>query len=323
MPTRLVLDCDTGTDDAVAIMLAALHPQLQLEAVTTVNGNVPVTNCTENSLRVLEYIGRSEVPVYEGAAEPIARRDFPVARSQRGTHQVHGNYLDIPPATRRKQAGAAASFLVRHFAEAARAGDPLVLVAVGPLSNLALALKLDPAFERNVKRLVIMGGAHEIGNVTPSAEFNIWGDPEAAKVVLGSGIDEIVLVPLDATHKALVSGADCQGLRSLGTPAGVAAATFVERRIGGYDASQPMDRLGAAPVHDALCIAFLVDPSVISIEKYFVDVETQGDLTIGRTVVDTHKRSGREPNVWVALDADETKFVQMLMATFSVRAAVK
>jgi len=213
----------------------------------------------------------------------------------------------------------AADFLVRHFAEAARAGQPPVLVAVGPLSNLALALKLDPDFERNVKRLVIMGGGHEVGNVTPAAEFNIWGDPEAAKVVLGSGIDQVVLVPLDATHKALVSGEDCQRLRGLGTPAGVAAATFVERRIGGYDGSQPMHRLGAAPVHDALCIAFLVDPSVISIDKYFVDVETQGDMTIGQTVVDTHHRSGRDPNVWVALDADEAKFVQILIDTFSIR----
>ena len=130
-------------------------------------------------------------------------------------------------------------------------------------------------------------------------------------------------MPLDATHKALVSGADCQRLRGLGTPAGVAAATFVERRIGGYDESQPMDRLGAAPVHDALCIAFLVDPSVISIQKYFVDVETQGDLTIGQTVVDTHQRSGRQPNVWVALDADEPKFVQMLIDTFSIRVPVR
>jgi inosine-uridine nucleoside N-ribohydrolase len=277
-----------------------------------------VTNCTENSLRVLDYIGRSEVPVYEGAAQPLARRDFPLPRSQRGAHEVHGDYLDIPPATTRKQAGAAADFLVQHFAEAARGGDPPVLVAVGPLSNLALALKLDPAFERNVKRLVIMGGGHDVGNVTASAESNIWRDPEAAKVVLSSEIDEIVLVPLDATHKALVSAADCQRLRALGTPAGVAAATFVERRIGGYDESQPMDRPGAAPVHDALCIAFLVDPSVISINRYFVDVETQGDLTIGRTVVDTHNRSGHDPNVSVALDADEAKFVQILVDTFSI-----
>ncbi|HUB71135.1 MAG TPA: nucleoside hydrolase [Acidimicrobiales bacterium] len=322
MAHRLVLDCDTGTDDAVAIMLAALHPDLDLVGVTTVNGNVPVTNCTENSLRVLDHISRSEVPVYEGASEPIARPDFPLPRAQRGTSKVHGEYLDIPPARSKKQQETAANYLVREFAKAAASGEQLTLVAVGPLTNVALALKLDPNFKRNVSKLVIMGGGHEVPNVTPSAEFNIWGDPEGARVVLTSGIDEIVLVPLDATHKALVSLDDCEELRGLGTPAGEATATFVERRIHAYDESQPMGRLGAAPVHDALCIAFLVDPSVIPIDKYYVDVETEGPLTVGRTVVDTHRRSGKEPNVWVALDADEKKFVRMLIETFgSPRAA--
>lgn len=321
MAQQLVLDVDTGTDDAVAIMLAALHPDLELLAVTTVNGNVPVRNCTENSLRTLDYIGRRQVPVYEGAAEPIARGDFPVPRAQRGISNVHGEYLDIPPARSRKQAEIAADFLVRHFASPAGGGPKATLVATGPLTNVALALKLDPAFKENVKRLVIMGGGHEVPNVNASAEFNIWGDPEAAAVVLSSGIEEIVLVPLDATHRALVSLSDCEELRALGTPAGQATATFVERRIHAYDESQPMARLGAAPVHDALCIAFLVDPSVISIEKYFVAVETHGELTVGRTVVDTHSRSGKEPNVWVALDADEKKFVRMLVETFRAPAA--
>ena len=187
---------------------------------------------------------------------------------------------------------------------------------MGPLTNVALALKLDPNFKRNVKKLVIMGGGHEVPNVTPSAEFNIWGDPEGARVVLTSGIDDIVLVPLDATHKALLSLSDCQELRGLGTPAGEATAIFVERRIHAYDESQPMARLGASPVHDALCIAYLVDPSVVAGDKYHVDVETHGELTVGRTVVDTHHRSGKRPNVWVALDADEKKFVRMLVETF-------
>jgi len=211
---------------------------------------------------------------------------------------------------------AAAVFLVNHFAQAAAAGEDVTLVAVGPLTNVAMALKLDVMFHKNVKRLVIMGGGHEVPNVTPSAEFNIWADPEAAHVVMTSGIEEIVLVPLDATHQALVSTDDCAKLRELGTAAGEATAIFTERRIRAYDASQPMARSNAAPVHDALCIAFLVERSVIDINKYWVDVETYGALTVGRTVVDTHRRSGQEPNVWVALGADENMFVRMLISTF-------
>jgi inosine-uridine nucleoside N-ribohydrolase len=316
MSVRLILDVDTGTDDAVAIMLAALHRDLELVAVTTVNGNVPVDHCTENSLRVLDHIGRGEVPVYEGSSTPFARPDFPVPRVQGQVSAVHGSYLDIPAARSVKKTGSAAHFLTHYFAKEREEGTETTLVATGPLSNVALALKLDPDFKSNVKRLVIMGGGHQVVNVTASAEANFWHDPEAAQVVLSSGIEEIVLVPLDATHRALVSRDDCARLRSLGTPAGEATALFVERRIAAYGPSQPMGRSDAAPVHDALCVAFLVDPSVISIEKYGVEVETCGQLTLGRSVVDTHRRSGREPNVWVALDANERKFVEMLVATF-------
>ncbi len=320
MPTRLVLDCDTGDDDAVAIMLAALHPDLELVAVTTVNGNVEVSYCTDNSLRVLDHIGRGVIPVYEGAASPLARDDFPIPRAVLPSHTDNPHYsksLNLPAANTTKQSESAAEFLVRCFRQSYETEQELVLVAVGPLTNLALATKLDPGFCSHVKRLVIMGGGHEAGNETPSAEFNIWADPEAARVVLTSGIEEIVLVPLDATHRALVSGDDCARLRSLGTAAGRATAMLVEQRIRFYGQWQPMDRSNSVPVHDALCVAYLVDPSVISVQKYWVDVETHGEVTLGRTVIDTHGHSRREPTVWVALDSDETKFVATLMETFA------
>jgi purine nucleosidase/ribosylpyrimidine nucleosidase len=314
---RLVLDVDTGTDDAIAIMLAALHPNLDLVAVTTVNGNVPVDVATENSLRVLDYVGRGDIPVYSGCADPLARWDFPIPRNVRGEIEMHGMYLDIPKAASRKQDLPAASFLVEHFARTAAAGDETVLVATGPLTNLALAMKLDPRFRRNVSRLIVMGGGHEIPSVNASAEFNFWVDPEAAHVVLSSGVGEITMVPLDATHQALVSKEDCRRFRELGTPAGVATATFVERRIQAHSASQPLSRPDVAAVHDALCVACLAQPEVIGVEKYWVDVETCGPLTLGRSVIDTHRRQGLDPNVWVALRADEKQFVEMLMATFS------
>lgn len=314
MAQQLILDVDTGTDDAVALMLAALHPDLELIGATTVNGNVPVDYCTENSLRTFDWIGVS-IPVYEGVAKPIARDDFPVPRGDvQSTSAVHGGYLDVPPAKSSKAATGAIEFLIETYRAAT---EPIILVPVGPLSNIATALAVEPRLRDWIPELVIMGGAHHHGNVTPRAEFNIWADPEASRAVIGSGIAKITLVPLDATHRALVSLDDCAALRALGTPAGEAAARFTERRIHGYDTTQPMTRPHAAPVHDALAVAAIIDPSVITTRFLHVDVETGGELTVGETVVDTNFRSRRDPNVHVALDADEPKFVTMLLETFA------
>ncbi|HSL77590.1 MAG TPA: nucleoside hydrolase [Candidatus Limnocylindrales bacterium] len=314
MPTKLILDVDTGTDDAVALMLGALHPDLELIAATTVNGNVPVAYCTENSLRVFDHIG-VPVPVYEGVAKPIERDDFPIPRGDiQSSSAVHGGYLDIPPSRSIKQPTGAVEFLIETYRATT---EEIVLVPVGPLSNVATALLKEPRLKDRIPELVIMGGANRYGNVTPRAEFNVWADPEAARAVINSGVRKITLVPLDATHQALVSLDDCAALRALGTPAGDAAATFTERRIQGYDTTQPMKRPNAAPVHDALAVASLVDPSVITTHHLHVDVETSGELTVGETVVDTNFRSGREPNVHVALDADERTFVAMLLETFA------
>jgi inosine-uridine nucleoside N-ribohydrolase len=319
MPRKLILDVDTGTDDAVALMLAALHPELELMAATTVNGNVPVDYCTENSLRVFDHIG-IPVPVYEGVAKPIERADFPIPRGDiQSSNAVHGGYLDIPSSRSTKQSTGAVEFLIETYRAAT---DEIVLVPVGPLSNIATALIREPRLRDLVPELVIMGGANRYGNVTPRAEFNVWADPEAARIVVNSGIRKITLVPLDATHQALVSLDDCAALRALGTPAGDAAATFTERRIHGYDTTQPMKRPNAAPVHDALAVASLVDPSVITTHHLHVDVETKGELTVGETVVDTNFRSRREPNVHVALDANERAFVAMLLETFARTPAV-
>lgn len=317
MGTKLILDVDTGTDDAVALMLAALHPELELVGATTVTGNVLVETTTENTLRVFDHIG-VDVPVHRGLARPIARDDLPVPRTTPppGKTYVHGEFLDIPPSRSAARQANAVEFLVETYRAAT---DQIVLVPTGPLSNIAAALRVEPRLAELVPRTVIMGGAHHTGNITPRAEFNIWADPEAAKVVLGAGLRNLTLVPLDATHKALVSLDDCARLRDLGTPAGDATATFVERRIRGYDENQPMSRRGAAPVHDALCVAYLVEPSILTTRDLFVDVEVHGEATVGETVVDVAGRSGREPNAAVAFDADEQAFVDLLLKTFAAR----
>jgi inosine-uridine nucleoside N-ribohydrolase len=313
--TKLLLDVDTGTDDAVALMLAALHPDLDLVGATTVNGNVPVDMTTENTLRVFDHIGRN-VPVYRGLAAPLVRPDFPVPRDTPipGTTRVHGGYLDIPPSRSAAAVGSAVEFLIETYRNAT---DEIILVPTGPLTNVAAALKLEPRLVRLIPEIVLMGGGHYCGNITPLAEFNVWADPEAARVVFTCGIPRLTIVPLDATHRALLTLADCDALDALGTPAATACATFTRRRIAGYDTDQPMERPGTAPVHDALCVAAVIDRSVITTRRVHADVETHGELTVGQTVFDVAARGGQPPNADVAFDADERKFVGLLLSTFA------
>jgi inosine-uridine nucleoside N-ribohydrolase len=318
VPRNLILDVDTGTDDAVAIMLAALHPELNLLACTTVNGNIPVHRCTDNTLRVLDHIGRSDIEVHEGLVRPIVRTDFPVPRRIRDeAGRYHPDVLPIAPSERSKSATGAVEFLIETYRAATQA---IVLVPVGPLSNIAAALALDPKFAERVPEIVIMGGAHAIGNVTPSAEFNIWADPEAAAVVFAAGFAKLTLVTLDATHRALITQQDCTELEALGTPAGQAAASFIGHRIVVHDEDQQQAIPHSTPVHDALAVGSLVQPSVISTRRLHVAVETQGTLTIGRTVIDTHFRGSGSPNCDVALDADAAEFLALLLRTFAAKA---
>ncbi|HEX4444181.1 MAG TPA: nucleoside hydrolase [Galbitalea sp.] len=319
-PIDVILDCDTGTDDAVAIMLAALSPRINLLAVTTVNGNVPTEVVTENTLRVLSHIDRADVAVYEGARHPLHRDDFPVPRDKNMTFPMHGTYLDLPPSGGERQPEDAVEYLCRKVRAGAKADRAVTLVATGPLTNIAACVERDPDFVAGVATLIVMGGGHAIGNVTPSAEFNFWADPEAAKIVVGAGFRDLVIVPLDATHRALVSLADCAALRGLGTPAGDATAMVIEQRIHAHDASQPMEHRGTAPVHDALCVALLLDDGVVELARLHVDVETTGDLTVGRSVIDVHHRSGKPANARVALGAAPERFVALLLKTFSPRA---
>lgn len=307
MTTKIILDVDTGTDDAVALMVAALSPDIELVGATTVNGNTAVHNCTENTLRVFDWIGMPSIPVHQGMTRPLARAQM-AQRNPAG--RIHGDLLDLPPArTATVQPGHGVDWLIDTYL--ASDGD-ITLVPVGPLTNIATAIQKEPRILEKIPEIVIMGGAHDHGNSTASAEFNIWLDPEAARIVVNAG-RPIRMVPLDATHRALVSLDDCVALRALGTPAGEAAARFVEKRIEGYDATQPMHRSGAAPVHDALAVCAVIDPTIITTHFIPVDVETQAELSVGRTVCDFRFRSGLPANVHFAMDADEPKFVRMLL----------
>jgi inosine-uridine nucleoside N-ribohydrolase len=252
------------------------------------------------------------VSVYRGAAQPLLPSGAVRDHADAG-RRIHGEYLDLPEARSRAQPLPAARFLVDAFDGA----SDLTLVPTGPLTNIATALLLDPGLAERIPRLVLMGGGHLRSNATASAEFNIWADPEAARIVLRSGIRNLTVVPLDATHEALITGADCDRLAALGTPAGTAAAPIIRTRIAGYGAIQPPPIPDSAPVHDALCVAHLVEPDVITTREAHVDVEVAGELTRGRTVVDLRPIPAKPPNARWAYGADRGRFVELLVAAFS------
>ena len=318
MPRKLILDVDTGTDDAVAIMLAALHPELELVGCTTVNGNVAGRALhRQHAARARPYRPRRH-PGVRGTRAPAGAPGFPPpAPRARPSGRYHPDTLPVPPTTLRKQATGAVEFLIETYRAAT---EEIALVPVAPLSNIAAALALDPRFAQRVPEVVIMGGAHALGNVTPSAEFNIWADPEAAAMVFAAGFAKITLVPLDATHRALITREHCAQLDALGTPAAQAAAAFIGHRIVAHDEHQKQAVRHSTPVHDALAVGSLVAPSLISTRRLHVAVETTGALTVGRTVIDTHFRGGRPPNCDVAFDADAAGFAALLMRAFAAKA---
>jgi len=293
MPRRVILDCDTGTDDAIAIMLAALHPRLELLGVTTVHGNHPVADTTEHTLRVLDHIGQAHVGVYAGAGAAYARREAPLDPRVLPP-------LGLPPATSRARPTPAAEWLVAIDA-------PFTIVATGPLTNVAHALDLDPGLIDRVEELVFLGGSTGVPSVTPLAERNVWNDACAMQRVLEARFPRLTIVPLDATYRAQISSADADALQALGTPAATAAARFVRERIGQYAHER-----AEAPVHDPLAIATLLDPDVVTLREASATVELAAGERYGRTYFDLGGTGVR-----LAVDADRARFVELLLATLS------
>ena len=315
MPRKIILDVDTGSDDAVAIMSAILSPDIQLEALCSVAGNKEIEYTTENTLRVVQLL-KADVPVYRGAKYPLVKFLCP-DRLPEDEHlelvhdgkvvQMHSDYLDIPEATIKEQPISAAEFYVKYLREAT---EPVTLVAVGPLTNLALAFRIDPTIVRNIEEIVVMGGGYNITNCTPAAEFNIWYDPEAAEIVINSGA-KVTLVPLDATHAACITLDDCKRFRALNTVAGKFIAELCEQRIIVHNATQPLDVPDAAAVHDALCIAYLIDPTVLKDVRHVHCNVGFRDFCEGQTILDM--RYFTEPaNCWFAFDGDRFKFADIL-----------
>jgi inosine-uridine nucleoside N-ribohydrolase len=301
-PVPVILDCDPGHDDAIALLLALASPELDLAAVTTVAGNTTLANATRNALTVLELVGRTDVPVAAGADTPLTR-PLHVAEHIHGRSGMDGPVLAAP--TTAPVAGHAVDLMAEVLSESDR---PVVVVPTGPLTNIALLLDRHPRLSRRIHRIVLMGGSIGLGNVTPAAEFNIWVDPEAAAAVFSSGL-AVTMIGLDVTHKAVLHPHHGDELRPHG-PVGAFVADLLVFFTARYERVFGM---AVAPIHDAAAVAHLVDPTLITTRRLNVEIETGSELTRGRTVVDVHGVSGRTPNAEVGVEVDGARFARLLI----------
>ena len=316
---KVILDVDTGTDDAIAMMTALLSPELEVLGVCSVNGNRGIDFTTENTLRVVEYLGlQDRVPVYRGCSLPMVstltpgrRPNVPYKGPENPEDNVHGDYIELPAATIRPQPEHAVFWLIDTLMKSD--GD-IILIPVGPLTNIAMALRIEPRIAQKIQRIVLMGGGYREVNITPSAEFNFWIDPEAAKIVFDSGCD-ITVVPLDATHAAAVSVEDAEKLRAKGTKAGRLTADIAAQRHRAYKHWQPMADVNTVPVHDALAVCAVLDERVLrDVRETWADVDISGGAADGMSIFDLDRRDkSKKPNVKVALGADKALFTEMLL----------
>jgi purine nucleosidase/pyrimidine-specific ribonucleoside hydrolase len=298
MTTRTIIDCDPGHDDAIALLLAVASPEVDLVGVTTVHGNTTLDKTTANALRILELAGRAGIPVARGADAPLVR-ELSVAEYVHGTTGLDGPILP-PPSTSPVEQDAV-DFLAEHL------GPEVVLVPTGPLTNVAVLLERHPSVRP--ARIVLMGGSIGLGNVTPAAEFNIWADPEAARRVFESGLD-VTMVGLDVTHKALLTPERRERIRASGR-VGTAVAELVD-----FFGEYHRETYGwpGPPIHDALALAYVVDPTLLATRLCNVAVETQSELCRGRTVCDLYRRTGRTATASVATDVRADAFLDLLEA---------
>jgi inosine-uridine nucleoside N-ribohydrolase len=302
MAVPLLIDCDPGHDDAMALLLALASPEVELLGVSAVAGNQTLERTTANALRVLEFVHRGDIPVAAGAPRPLVR-ELHVAADVHGETGLDGP--DLPPPSGAPVPEHAVEFLARRLRQAPA---PVTLVPIGPLTNVALLLAEHPEAAERIERIVLMGGAIGLGNVTPAAEFNVWVDPEAAARVLHSGLD-VTIVGLDVTHKALLGADRVERLRASGRTGTMVAALHAfysafHLRVYGDPAT---------PVHDAMAVAHVIRPGLVTTEHRNVEIDCASELCRGRTVVDLLRKTGRPPNAHVATDVDADGFLDLLV----------
>ncbi len=305
-PTPIILDCDPGHDDAIAILLAIASPEVELIGVTTVAGNTTIDKTTSNALRILELAGRSDIPVYRGADKPFIREQD-IADHVHGVSGLDGP--DLPEPTTSEQDLHAVDYLAQEI----RARDGKVtLIPTGPLTNIGLLFALHP--DARPERIVIMGGAIGEGNRTPAAEFNIWADPEAAQRVFLEGLDT-TMVGLDVTHGALIKDEHTERMRGAGRVGKVVAELmdFYSR----FHRSRYPD-LEGSPMHDPVCVAHVIDPTLMTVLDAFIEVDCSAGPSWGRTNVDWRGREhSSPPNAKVGVSIDGDRFAELIVDRIS------
>jgi len=301
---KIIIDTDPGQDDAVAILLALASDELEVMGITTVAGNVPLALTQRNARIVCELAGRTDVPVFAGASRPMVR-SLVTAEYVHGKSGLNGPELWEPTMPLRKEH--AVDYIIKTLRT--HRDGAVTLCVLGPLTNIALALIQAPDIDVHIREIVLMGGGFfEGGNTTPAAEFNIYVDPHAAKVVFGAGIP-LVVMPLDLTHKALTTHARVERFAAIDSKVG----TFTAEMLDFFERFDK-EKYGSegAPLHDPNVIAYLLRPDIYSGRAVNIEIETESALTMGMTVVDWWGVSGRKPNAMYMRDVDDAAFFELL-----------
>jgi inosine-uridine nucleoside N-ribohydrolase len=305
MKHKIILDCDPGHDDAIALLLAARHPDIDLVAITTVAGNQTVDKTTSNALKICSLANIRHIPVARGCERPLVR-------AARHAADIHGETgLDGPniPVSDLEPVSTHAVDLIIDLLT--RSAGDITLVPTGPLTNIATAIQREPAIVPKIKAISLMGGAIGLGNVTPAAEFNIWCDPEAAAIVFGCG-RPITMVPLEVTHQALATEEVLSRLRA---PQRTVANFAADLLVYFADSYRRVFGFATPPVHDPCAVAAVIDPTILSAHMAHVEIETRGEWTAGSTVCDIYGVLDKAPNVRLGYALDVPRFWEMVIET--------
>ncbi|MFQ1789178.1 pyrimidine-specific ribonucleoside hydrolase RihA [Aeromonas veronii] len=304
MALPVILDCDPGHDDAIALILALASPELKVLAVTTSAGNQTPDKTLNNALRILTLLGRDDIPVAAGAPKPLAR-ELIIADNVHGESGLDGPKLPDPAFA--PQAMTGLELMAKCLRESL---EPVTLVPTGPLTNIALLLAAHPELKPRIARIVLMGGTAGAGNWTPAAEFNIYVDPESADMVFKSGIP-ITMCGLDVTHEAQVMDEDIERVRAITNPVAQCVAGLLDFFMIYH--RDPKWGFAGAPLHDPCTIAWLLAPELFHGVECRVDIETRGEHTVGMTVVDRYGLTGKPANALVLLGLDRPGFIDLLV----------